>query len=215
MFCSSMNKNINNDNKLKRRKMYWFISTMISHDTYTCKWFFFLFFQFNATIRVWFMNNLGFIHSLLNRILTDLHNLLFLFWYFTLKVQLFNRFQKMKKETKNEITCFDNESNRIDEIFACLKHVCFTFDRWQKKIKKRFDKFLFLLKLLKIIEYQQCSTPDRRAGQCIDIHQCPYILSLLRPNLSAAERVFLQRSQCGYFGYIAVSTFRHKLKIEL
>lgn len=46
---------------------------------------------------------------------------------------------------------------------------------------------------------QQCSTPDRTRGTCIDLRQCSSLFALIKkPNLTAAERNFLRESQCGY-----------------
>lgn len=59
-----------------------------------------------------------------------------------------------------------------------------------------------LIWIFPISESNQCSTPDRRRGNCIDLRQCATLYNLIRkPNLSILERNYLRESQCAYYGY--------------
>lgn len=47
---------------------------------------------------------------------------------------------------------------------------------------------------------QQCLTPDRRRGGCVDLRQCAILYQLIqKPGISPEERNFLRQSQCAYF----------------
>lgn len=46
---------------------------------------------------------------------------------------------------------------------------------------------------------QQCVTPDRRPGSCVDLRQCAILFQLLQnPQITPSQRNYLQQSQCGY-----------------
>lgn len=62
--------------------------------------------------------------------------------------------------------------------------------------------FLFHVFPNKKEQQQQCTTPDRKRGACIDLRECPSLFNLIRkPNLSIAERNHLRNSQCAYYSY--------------
>lgn len=65
-----------------------------------------------------------------------------------------------------------------------------------------FEIWNFIHNHFSILEFQsqqQCSTPDRRRGSCVDLRQCPALYNLIRkPNISFDERNFLRQSQCAY-----------------
>lgn len=46
---------------------------------------------------------------------------------------------------------------------------------------------------------QQCVTPDRKRGGCIDLRQCAVLFNLIqKPGISYEDRNFLRQSQCAY-----------------
>lgn len=46
---------------------------------------------------------------------------------------------------------------------------------------------------------QQCVTPDRKRGGCVDLRQCAALFSLIqKPGISYEDRNFLRQSQCAY-----------------
>lgn len=54
--------------------------------------------------------------------------------------------------------------------------------------------------LNKIIIENQCKTPDGHNANCVKLQQCPHLSKLLTtPPLSDANKLFLQKSQCGFY----------------
>lgn len=59
---------------------------------------------------------------------------------------------------------------------------------------------------------QQCVTPDRRQGGCVDLRQCAVLFNLIqKPGISYEERNFLRQSQCAYYNNYPWVNFTHFL----